>query len=59
LDSDTKGRINAGTYGEGLYVLDETTGQKTASNSIRDGKISQPDAIVTATYFESTGPNVA
>lgn len=55
LATDKKGRIYAGTYGEGLYVLDETTGRKLHHYTSRDGNIFGAGGFVFATYVDSEG----
>ena len=58
LATDKKGRIYAGTYGEGLYVLDETTGRKLHHYTSRDGNIFGAGGFVFATYVDSEGKKV-
>lgn len=55
LASDGKGRIYAGTYGDGLYVLDEASGRELHHYTHQDGTIFGPAGFVFATYTDSDG----
>ena len=52
---DKKGRIYAGTYSEGLYVLDEATGRELHHYTGCDGSIFGAGGFVFATYVDSQG----
>ncbi len=55
LTTDKKGRIYAGTYGEGFYVLDESDGHEIRHYSDNKGCIFSPGGFVFATYTDSEG----
>ncbi len=55
LATDKKGRIYAGTYGEGVYVLDEATGRELRHYTNYDGNIFGAGGLVFATYVDSQG----
>lgn len=55
LTTDKQGHIYAGTYGEGLYVLDETDGRELHHYSNSKGGIFSPGGFVFATYTDSEG----
>lgn len=55
LVTDKKGHIYAGTYGGGLYVLDEATGRELHHYTGNDGNIFGAGGFVFATYVDSAG----
>ncbi|MDR1004114.1 MAG: response regulator [Prevotellaceae bacterium] len=55
LETDGDGHIYAGTYGEGLYVLDEATGNELHHYTEHDGDIFGTGGFVFATYTDSAG----
>ena len=55
LAADRKGRIYAGTYGGGVYVLDEATGRELHHYTARDGALFGAGGLVFATYTDSQG----
>lgn len=54
LAADKKGRIYAGTYGKGLYILD-STGKKLHHFTDRDGKLFGSGSLVFASFTDSQG----
>ena len=55
LAADKKGHIYAGTYGEGVYVLDEVTGRELRHYTSDDGNIFGAGGFVFAAYTDSQG----
>lgn len=55
LSADTKGHIYAGTYGKGIYVLDETDGREIHHYNNNERDILSPGGFVFATYTDSEG----
>ena len=55
LATDGKGRIYAGTYGDGLYVLDETSGRELHHYTRQDGAIFGAGGFVFGRYTDSEG----
>lgn len=55
LANDNRGRIFAGTYGEGLYVLDEATGRELHHYTDRDGKLFGAGSFLFAAFTDSQG----
>lgn len=55
LATDRRGHLYAGTYGEGVYVLDETTGRELHHYGRPDGAIFGSGGFVFAAYTDSEG----
>lgn len=55
LAVDNSGHIFAGTYGEGLYVLDEDTGRELRHYTERDGRLFGAGSFLFAAYTDSQG----